>query len=132
MRPFSTILSNYRISLSVFASFCHVSIFHVTLPTRSKSFSVKSRHVPSCSVISFRSTSFILPSPSSVNSVHFRHSLVFMSLLCSELCSFRFMFRISSAPPYSDLWPSSLLIFPIILLFNNYPYCSLWIYDFIY
>jgi hypothetical protein len=25
-----------------------------------------------------------------------------------------------------------ILIFPIILLFNNYPYCSLRIYDFIY
>jgi hypothetical protein len=30
---------------------CHVSIFHVTFPKRSKSFSVKSHHVPSCSVM---------------------------------------------------------------------------------
>jgi hypothetical protein len=115
-----------------------VSCIHISRDY-SNTFQILLRQIPSRSVlfrhdsvIPFRSTSFILLSPSSVNSVHFRHSIVLMSLLCSELCSFRFMFRIPSAPPYSDLWLLSFLIFPIILLFNNYPYCLLRNYDFIY
>jgi hypothetical protein len=55
--------------------YCHVSIFHVTIPASSKSFSVKSRHV---SVISFRSILFLLLSPPSVN---FVHSIIHL-LLC--------------------------------------------------
>ena len=108
--------------------YCHVSIFHVTIPARSKSFSVTSRHA---SVIPFRSISFILLSPHSVKLCSFRHSL----LLCLSYVPIMFlttMFRISSALSFSDLWLLSFLIFPIILLVNNYPYCSSRIYDFIY
>jgi hypothetical protein len=44
--------SQFRISKIgiYYVHICHVTIFHVTIPTRSKSFSVKSRHVPSCPV----------------------------------------------------------------------------------
>jgi hypothetical protein len=111
--------------------YCHVSIFHVTIPARSKSFSVTSRHIRHASVIPFRSISFILLSPHSVELRSFRHSL----LLCLSYVPIMFlttMFHISSALSFSDLWLSSFLIFPIILLVNNYPYCSSRIYDFIY
>jgi hypothetical protein len=66
---------------------CHVSIFHVTIPAHSKSFSIKSRHVPSrlCHIILFYFISFTKSIFCQLCSS--RHSLVLMSMLCSELCS---------------------------------------------
>jgi hypothetical protein len=79
---------------------CHVSIFHVTIPARSKSFSVTSHHV---SVIPIHFISFILPSPLSVNSVHSVTHL-FLCLYHVPIMFHPIMFYISSASSFSDLW----------------------------
>jgi hypothetical protein len=62
----------------------------------------------------------------------FPHSLVLMSMLCSELCSIRLCSIFHLRHHIRTCGFSSLLIFPIILLVNNYSYCSSRIYDFIY